>query len=456
MCRFLVYKGSDEILLSKLILDPSHSILNQSFDSRLRLDTRRPHNGDGFGIGYYTNPKLGPEPCIFTSIIPAWNCVNLQRIASKTASHLIFAHVRATTEGSLSDDNCHPFCHGSLMWMHNGGLGGWKYIKRRLGERLADKWYIGVRGGTDSEWAFALFLDTLERMGQNPSATPPEGFGPTPLRLAMLQTIKQINDFIAEIPEDVIKNEDLDIRSLLNFAVSDGHSVVCTRYVSSATDEAASLYYSSGTTWEDKSSKGEYQMDRRDKGADIVLVASEPLTFERVPTNSVLTIHKQTVMVHPIIDKYYSHNPYHTRSSKFAQDKGLVTNEKATLHGVTPPIPQNGNPKKPQTSYITSTHLHESLASNLIPSMHSSRTISPTSPHDKHPNMTWNGDLRPPFSLKLLRDAKPQEQHNTKKKRRSLPEVELVVAQAPENESPISPRTFGDPAKIAQYFPELN
>lgn len=32
-----VYKGSDEILLSKLILEPTHSILKQSFDSRLRL-----------------------------------------------------------------------------------------------------------------------------------------------------------------------------------------------------------------------------------------------------------------------------------------------------------------------------------------------------------------------------------------------------------------------------------
>jgi hypothetical protein len=37
MCRFLVYQGNDEILLSKLILDPTHSILKQSFDSRLRL-----------------------------------------------------------------------------------------------------------------------------------------------------------------------------------------------------------------------------------------------------------------------------------------------------------------------------------------------------------------------------------------------------------------------------------
>jgi glutamine amidotransferase len=35
-----VYKGSDEILLSKLVLDPAHSILKQSFDSRLRLVSR--------------------------------------------------------------------------------------------------------------------------------------------------------------------------------------------------------------------------------------------------------------------------------------------------------------------------------------------------------------------------------------------------------------------------------
>lgn len=32
-----VYKGKDEILLSKLILEPQHSILTQSYDSRLRM-----------------------------------------------------------------------------------------------------------------------------------------------------------------------------------------------------------------------------------------------------------------------------------------------------------------------------------------------------------------------------------------------------------------------------------
>ncbi|CAD6505973.1 BgTH12-06905 [Blumeria graminis f. sp. triticale] len=349
MCRFLVYKGSDEILLSKLILDPTHSILTQSFDSRLRLDTRSPPNGDGFGIGYYTDTKLGSEPCIFTSTTPAWNCVNLQRIASKTASRLIFAHVRATTEGSLSDDNCHPFRHNSLMWMHNGGLGAWKHIKRQLGQRLKDKWYLGVQGSTDSEWAFALYLDTLERMGHNPSHPPPEGFGPTILRKVMLETIQQINEMIKNIPDSVKETEHIDTRSLLNFVVTDGHSVICTRYISSHTDQAASLYYSSGTCWEDKSCKGEYQMDRRDKGSDIVLVASEPLTFERdswvtVPTNSVLTIHNQTVMVHPIIDEYYDASPSHSRSTKFVHDQGLVANEKVKPSlAVTAPLAKTSN-----------------------------------------------------------------------------------------------------------------
>jgi glutamine amidotransferase len=280
-----VYKGSSPILLSSLILKPSHSILTQSYDSRLRLDRRRPHNGDGFGIGHYTsNPDLGPEPCVFKSTLPAWNCGNLERLASKTASSLVFAHVRASTEGNLSEQNCHPFWCGALMWMHNGGVGAWSRVKRRLAARLGDRWFNFVRGGTDSEWAFALFLDCLDRMGLEPGgAPPPGGFCHRALREAMLQTIARINALIADLTPEELVGEDR--RSLLNFAVSDGHSVICTRYVNSRTDEAASLFWSSGTCWREHGEmmdgKLDFRMERKDKGADIVLVASEPLTFDR-------------------------------------------------------------------------------------------------------------------------------------------------------------------------------
>ncbi|MCJ1401017.1 hypothetical protein MMC11_004229 [Xylographa trunciseda] len=358
MCRFLVYKGKDEILLSKLILEPTHSILTQSYDSRLRLDTRRPHNGDGFGVGYYTSPALGPAPCLFTSTIPAWNCINLSRLAAKTTSSLIFAHVRATTSGALADANCHPFRHRSLMFMHNGSIAAWPSVKRALAASLADEWFLFVQGGTDSEWAFALFLDSMQRRGEDASRAPPGGFGHAVLRAALRDTVERINALVRCVPDADLDEEGR--RSLLNFAVTDGVSVVCTRYVSSRTDEAASLYWSSGTSWRDEGG-GRFVMERRDRGADIVLVASEPLTFERgpkkqagrqisltgtraaradnwvtVPTNSTLTIHKQTVMIHPIIDEYYNHSPSYTRRSEFAKSRGLVSNAPGVTEVVTP------------------------------------------------------------------------------------------------------------------------
>lgn len=273
--------------------------------------------------------------------------------------------------------------------MHNGNIGGWKYVKRRLAESLGDQWFLGIQGNTDSEWAFALFLDSMEREGYDPNADKGEGgFGHTALRKAILKTVRRINQFIVDIPDEYRRDGDLDTRSLLNFAVTDGHSVVCTRYVSSQTDEAASLYFSSGTSWKEGESKGSYKMERRDRGADIVLVASEPLTFERgsssmipslqrgthhvtdnwvtVPTNSTLTIHKQTVMIHPIIDEYYHPNPSYSRSSGFAVSKGLVSNAPGAAQVLTPGTSgkitptatpcqetQNGGPPKDSLAELT-------------------------------------------------------------------------------------------------------
>jgi glutamine amidotransferase len=55
-----------------------------------------------------------------------------------------------------------------------------------------------------------------------------------------------------------------------------------------------------------------------------------------VPTNSTLTISKQTVMIHPIVDEFYSPNPAHERSANFAQAKGqtVTGSDKRVLGGV--------------------------------------------------------------------------------------------------------------------------
>lgn len=90
-------------------------------------------------------------------------------------------------------------------------------------------------------------------------------------------------------------------------------------------------------------------MERLNRSQDIIMVASEPLTFERgdwicVPTNSTITIKKQTVMLHPIIDEYYQANPTFIRSREFAESRGLmgtIPKEQGTDKEV-PPLEREG------------------------------------------------------------------------------------------------------------------
>jgi glutamine amidotransferase len=155
-------------------------------------------------------------------------------------------------------------------------------------------------------------------------------------------------------------------------------------------------------------------------------------------------------MVHPIIDEYYNYNPYHSRSSKFVQDKGLITNEKGTLSrspAGTPGLPLNEHKR------LGPSNLHDSIASTLTPSMHSvSPLLSPTQ----------EPDLRHLAAVQNLsfRDPKPQELGNTKKKRKSLIGPENLPIQhnstSPPEDPEIRAAAYGDPLKIAQYFPELN
>ncbi|KAJ1960234.1 glutamine amidotransferase subunit [Dipsacomyces acuminosporus] len=215
---------------------------------------------------------------------------------------MVFAHVRATTgDTATSESNCHPWQYGNLMWMHNGNIAGFESIKRKLQNSLREDIFLSLQGNTDSEHAFALFLNMLD-------APEREEFSFRELRQAMLKTISQLNEWLDESGIHEI--------SLMNFAVTDGQSVVCTRYITSMDLEGASLFYSSGSEF--KSESGQYRMVKANKREDVVLVASEPLTYERsdwmaIPTNTLLVITpKLNVHLSPIRDKYWNPHKRHS------------------------------------------------------------------------------------------------------------------------------------------------
>ncbi len=153
MCRFLAYQG-EPILLETLVAAPCHSLIHQSLHaSEAKTET----NGDGFGVGWYGER---PNPGLYREVRPAWSDENLLSIAGQIRSRLFFAHVRAATGTATSRANCHPFVHGKYMFMHNGQVGGWSAVRRRVEEMIPDELYTARAGTGDSE---ALFLAALAR-----------------------------------------------------------------------------------------------------------------------------------------------------------------------------------------------------------------------------------------------------------------------------------------------------
>lgn len=272
MCRFVAYKGHD-IFLADLLTRSSQSLIHQSFKSREREE---PLNGDGFGVGWYAQ-EVDPVPCVMTSTQPAWANRNLKRLAPKIRSSCVFAHVRAASAASpVTELNCHPFQFDEFLWMHNGVIPYFSTMKRKLRNSLDDDIYQSIEGTTDSEHAFAVFLQQLKRHRSN--------YDVNTLAKVMSKTISKLDHWSSTQESPV---------SHCNFAVTDGHSIVASRYVSDQSEEPQTLYVASGDQF--KISDGRYRMTKAGDHPQAVIIASEPLTdvaedWELVPRNHLVTV----------------------------------------------------------------------------------------------------------------------------------------------------------------------
>jgi len=243
------------------------------------------------------------EPCIFNGVTPAWNNMNLHRLADKIQSTLIFAHVRAATPGlPTTETNCHPFQFRKYLWMHNGMLSSFFQIKRRILRFLDDEIFSTIQGSTDSEHSFAVFLQLLknshtarmaERLASDSLSAPAPPFwqvrfSTEHMHATVAETIKLLTQWEHEAGGTEA--------SLLNFAVTDGRVVIASRFSTKLGKEPASLYFASGSSFE-RYQKGDYRMVQADRRTHCHLVASEPLTNDRcgrdwipVPRNHLIVI----------------------------------------------------------------------------------------------------------------------------------------------------------------------
>ncbi|HEY9878233.1 MAG TPA: ergothioneine biosynthesis protein EgtC [Leptolyngbyaceae cyanobacterium] len=235
MCRLLAYLGPTTSL-EKLIIEPDHSLIKQSYQPRELEGALL--NADGFGMAWY-HPNQQTEPFLYRNTLPIWNDTNLPHLCRYVESSCVLAYVRSATPGlAVEMNNCQPFQQGTLTFVHNGFIEQFRRtLYRPIREMLCDRAYQSIHGMTDSEHIFALLLHQLET---NPGYSLQDGLQATLTILTQLAAKHSV-------------------KLLANIVVSDGNHLVVSRYATAGS--APSLYW----------------LRHHPRFPEAVLVASEPL-----------------------------------------------------------------------------------------------------------------------------------------------------------------------------------
>lgn len=274
MCRLLTYLGQP-VLLDKFLYEPDNSMIKQSIEAR---ELEEPLNGDGFGVGWYLR-DITVDPALFVSVYPAWNNRNLRYLAPIVRSECVVIHIRAASVGGVTEYNCHPFHYGKYLMAHNGGVEEFDKIKRPLRKLLSDDKYLWIKGQTDSEHLFSLFLDYLSKKGEDINADDvADAFE------EMIGTLKRL-----------MNENGVAQPAYLNMIFTDGERMVGLRYVTDPKEKPLTLYYSEGSKY--ICEEGVCQMMPPQKGENSVMIVSEKLTdlvedWREIPANYMVLVYK--------------------------------------------------------------------------------------------------------------------------------------------------------------------
>src|ERR1700752_974710 len=166
MCRALLYLG-ESVLLDNLLFQPDSALVRQSFMPKM-LNLL---NLAGFGLRAWEPAchRAGKAYFFRSPSLPVFDR-NLKNLAEKVRAGCVLAHVRGvaySAEVEISPQNVHPFQFDGVPWAlaHNGDLAGMEALKPRLVPHIRPRFLAGIRGTTDSEWIYALFVSQLSDPG---------------------------------------------------------------------------------------------------------------------------------------------------------------------------------------------------------------------------------------------------------------------------------------------------
>ena len=125
------------------------------FEGLARLSTS---HRDGWGVA-----KFDGAWELERSTLPAHASPRFALLGAEPSGDVTLAHIRWASVGAAKDmNNQHPFVGNGWVFMHNGTLENFDASRAKLEAEIAPEFRIGLKGTTDSERCFALFLTFLQ------------------------------------------------------------------------------------------------------------------------------------------------------------------------------------------------------------------------------------------------------------------------------------------------------
>lgn len=157
MCRHLAFLGPEEPL-GKLLVDPLHSLLRQSWAPRHQRHGTV--NADGFGVGWYADDD--PVPARYRRSGPIWGDQSFADLARVVRSGAVLAAVRDATEaGADGEAAAAPFAAGTWLFSHNGAVTGWPHSLAQVSRLLPPVDLLSMEARCDSALVWAMVLRRL-------------------------------------------------------------------------------------------------------------------------------------------------------------------------------------------------------------------------------------------------------------------------------------------------------
>ncbi|MFO0570802.1 MAG: class II glutamine amidotransferase [Polyangiaceae bacterium] len=124
----------------------------------------RPSPGEplGWGIGFYQSGEV----LLRRRPIDDRPLIEMSEAAKGVRTDAMIGHVRRATVGALRTENTHPFRYRSWLFAQTGTIRGFDRLRDRLLDSLPEFLRRNVRGETDSEIFFHLFLSFLHDAGE--------------------------------------------------------------------------------------------------------------------------------------------------------------------------------------------------------------------------------------------------------------------------------------------------